>query len=372
VYHDLEIRANPAPAASLSVSSGATDFLSHGFDSPGLIQSFINGRLAMSALQELSAVNSTGNAAIVPVPRINARDLPYRQFIRDFVAKNRPVVIVDATTDWAALATWTPEYFKSKYGSQTVEVTYGVHRQIADVMDGVMASTAEKPGPYLHKVIIHQHMPSLLPDLQPENIYSFPMRYCSPLMPRRFRRPDGYLKLLIGGVGGKFPLMHFDSDNSHATITEIYGDKEFVLFAPEDTACIYPHADSPSTSQIDDLDHVDLSEFPDFPKATQYRAIISPGETIFVPSRWWHSARVVTTSVSVCTNSMYATNWAGFVKLSCDSANGTPAKLAKRIYLGFVGAVMSFAEKLQDRFPGSGLIRFLGHLSPATPAARRQ
>ena len=76
---------------------------------------------------------------------------------------------------------------------------------------------------------------------------------------------------------------------------------------------VYPHPNSPSTSQIDDLDHVDLTRFPDFPTAKQYRVVIGPGECIFVPSRWWHSARVVTTSVSVCTNMMHSTNWSGFV-----------------------------------------------------------
>jgi hypothetical protein len=282
-------------------------------------------------------------------------------------------VIQDATPGWGALQSWTPEFFKTHFGSQIVEVTYGVRQQLAEVMDGVLASTAEKPGPYLHKVIIHRHMPDLLPDLIPENAYAFPGRYCSPLMPKRFRRPDGYLKLLIGGVGGKFPLMHFDSDNSHAMITEIYGDKEFVLFAPEDTAYIYPHKDSPSTSQLDDLDHVDLQRFPEFPKATQYRVIIRPGESMFVPSRWWHSARVVTTSVSVCTNIMHSTNWAGFVDLSCESANGQTnlAKLAKRIYLQIAGIVMSTVEKLQEKFPGASLVRRIGYLSPVSPTARR-
>jgi hypothetical protein len=289
------------------------------------------------------------------------------------VETNKPVVIVDAAPGWGALQRWTPEYFKNKYGDQNVEVTYGVKSQMAEVMDGVLASTAEKPGPYLHKVIIHQHMPALLSDLAPENTYAFPRRYCSPLMPKRFRRPDGYLKLLIGGVGGKFPLMHYDSDNAHAMITEIYGDKEFVLFSPEDTPYVYPHAHSAGTSQIDDLDHVDLNRFPDFPKATQYRVIIKPGESMFVPSRWWHSARVVTTSVSVCTNMMHSTNWDGFVDLSCETPNGEvrPAMVVKRLYLKAAGMVMSFVEGLQKTFPKAGLVRKLGYLSPFTPAARR-
>jgi hypothetical protein len=310
---------------------------------------------------------------IVPVPKVNARDLPYDAFLRDYVATNRPVVIQDAVPDWNALQSWTPEFFKTRFGSQIVEVTYGVKQKLGDVIDGVLASTAEKPGPYLHKVIIHQHMPDLLPDLAPENTYAFPRRFCSPLMPKRFHRPDGFLKLLIGGVGGKFPLMHFDSDNAHAMITEIYGDKEFVLFAPEDSAYVYPHQNSPGTSQIDDLDHVDLKRFPEFPKATQYRVIIQPGECIFVPSRWWHSARVVTTSVSVCTNMIHSTNWAGFVNVSCEAAGSKrdAGRLAKRIYFQIAGVAMSAIEKIQQKFPGSGLARRLGYLSPASPAARR-
>jgi hypothetical protein len=327
----------------------------------------------MISVQEAPQEKQQSHGVIVQVPKIPARDLPYERFLKEYVGPNRPVVIQDAAPGWNALQSWTPEYFKEKFGDQTVEVTYGVQQKVGDVMDGVLASTAQKPGPYLHKVIIHQHMPALLPDLAPENAYAFPRRYCSPLMPRRFRRPDGYLKLLIGGVGGKFPLMHYDSDNAHAVITEIYGDKEFVLFAPEDTKYVYPHPNSPSTSQIDDLDHVDLGRFPDFPKATQYRVVIGPGECIFVPSRWWHAARVVTTSVSVCTNMMHSTNWKGFVDLSCDPGAGKmkPALLAKRAYLGASGMIMSIAEKLQEMFPGTVVARSVGAVSPATPAARR-
>jgi hypothetical protein len=327
----------------------------------------------MIAVQEAPIKTTKRTMVILPVPKIDARNLPYDVFVRDYVSANRPVVISNAAPGWGALKTWTPEYFKNKFGEQIVEVTYGVRRQLGEVMDGVLASTAQKPGPYLHKVIIHQHMPDLLPDLAPENAYAFPRRYCSPLMPKRFRRPDGYLKLLIGGVGGKFPLMHFDSDNAHAMITEIYGDKEFVLFAPEDTSYVYPHENSPGTSQIDDLDHVDLERFPDFPKATQYRVIIKPGESMFVPSRWWHSARVVTTSVSVCTNMMYGTNWDGFVDLSCESPKGRvrPTIVAKRLYLQLAGTVMGMVEWLQEKFPGTGLSRLVGYLAPASPAARR-
>jgi len=304
---------------------------------------------------------------ILPIERRLSKDLPYDVFLREYVVKNRPVIIENAVPQWNALRVWTPEFFKSRFGTYTVDVTYGVKMNFVELIDAVLASTTEKPGPYLHKVIIHQDMPELLPDMTPENIYGFPQRYCSPLMPKHWQRPDGFLKLLIGGVGGKFPLMHFDVDNSNAMITEIYGDKEFVLFAPEDTPYVYPTPNPGSpTSAVDDLDHPDLNRFPLFPKATQYRGVIRPGDAAFVPSRWWHSARVVSTSISVCTNFVHRANWPGFVTEACDPANGRglAGRLVKRTYLNMAGAAMQVVETLQQKFPNAGLSRRLSFLSP--------
>lgn len=299
------------------------------------------------------------------IERRNATALAYPEFLEQYAARNRPLIISDAVPQWNALRTWTPEYFKDRFGSRTVEVTYGVSMRFADLIDAVLASTAENPGPYLHKVIIHQHLPELLPDLAPENQYSFPRRYCSPLMPKRFRRPDGYLKLLIGGVGGKFPLMHYDSDNAHAMITEIYGDKEFVLFAPQDTPSVYPFPGSSHTSQIDNLDDPDLERFPLLARATEYRGTIHPGEAIFVPCGWWHSAHVLTTSISVCANMLEASNWAGFIAECCHTDQAfAPGTAAKRFYLQTSGTIMGAAERLQENLHGEGIAKAVAFLAP--------
>lgn len=309
---------------------------------------------------------------VLPIERRNAADLPYERFLEEYVIANRPVIIENAMPQWNALHRWTPEYFKTHLGSEQVDVTYGGVKMTMDALiDAVLASTAEKPGPYLHKVIIHQHMPQLLPDLSPENTYGFPCRYCSPLMPKRFRRPDGYLKLLIGGVGGKFPLMHFDGDNANALISEIYGDKEFVLFAPEDTPNVYPHPGAMTTSQIDDLVNPDLEKFPLLARAVQYRGIIQPGESMFVPSKWWHSARVVSTSISVCTNMLDRSNWNGFIAESCSPSivKSKPARILKAAYLHAIGAVMSGVEIWQKQFPSGTLSRKLSYISPISSLA---
>jgi hypothetical protein len=169
-----------------------------------------------------------------PVEIRDSAELPYEIFVRDYMATNRPVVVRNATAGWPAMRTWTPEFFKTRFGSKKVQVSYEESMTFSDFIDGVLASTYDRPGPYMYRLFIHEHLPELLSDLCVQNPYSFPRRYASPLMRTHWRRPDGYLKLLIGGVGARFPVMHYDSENAHATVTEIYGDKEFLLYPPGD------------------------------------------------------------------------------------------------------------------------------------------
>lgn len=154
------------------------------------------------------------NERIVAVERQHSSKLPPAQFMRDYVAANRPVVIEDAV-DWPALRKWSPEYFRAQLGDKEVDVTYRMKMKMGEFVDAVLASSAEQPGPYLYRLFICPHMPELLPDVLPQNLYCFPYRFASPLMPVTWRRPDGYIKLLMGGAGSRFPIVHFDGENAH-------------------------------------------------------------------------------------------------------------------------------------------------------------
>jgi Cupin-like domain len=300
------------------------------------------------------------------IDRRSAAELPYELFLKEYLEPNRPVIISGAAPQWNAMRAWTPEFFKSRFGAQEVNVSYETKMKMSDLIDAVLLSTPEKPGPYLHKVVIYRDMPELLADLSPDNTYAFPRRYAGSLMPERFQRPDGFLKLLIGGAGGKFPLMHFDTDNSHAMITEIYGDKEFLLYPPEDTRYMYPFANSSHTSEIENPDHADLAKYPLFAKATQYRGTVHPGDAIFIPSSWWHAARALNPSISVCTNMMYRSNWPGFVDQGCDPhiIRSPFSRAVKRTYLNTLGAILSICEGLQKILPNGGLALKLAEFAP--------
>jgi hypothetical protein len=290
---------------------------------------------------------------VTPLERRNAADLSYEAFFRDYIEKNKPVVLEDVVPEWPALGKWTPTYFKTEFGSKLVNVGYGDPMTFSDFIDAVLESDEEKPAPYMYRFFIGPHMPELLSDLQPLNAYAFPGRLASPLMLRQWRRPDGYLKLLIGGVGGKFPYMHFDGDNMHAAITEIYGEKEFIVYAPEDTPYLYPYPDRENKTRIEDLVNPDFERFPLFAKARRYHTVLRPGEMIFVPSRWWHTARVLTPSISICQNILNRSNWDGFVNWVCRRPRpGGPSRLKRYTadtYFRLLGMLFSMLEKAPGR-----------------------
>lgn len=306
---------------------------------------------------------------------VRAADLSYRRFLDVYVHANRPVVLTGAVTVWPALRMWTPAYFKDRFGSKPVAVSYEEVMPFDRFIDGVMASDEECPGPYMFRLFLHEHLPEVLPDVIPQNVYAFPRRYASPLMRPQWRRPDGYLKLLIGGVGSKFPALHYDGDNAHATVTEVYGEKEFVMFAPEDGRLLYPNPNLPNRSLIDDLLRPDLQRFPLLARATCYRAVLKPGDMVFVPSRWWHTARPLTPSVSLCMNILDGSNWAGFVDETCaDAAAQSAVKgQAYRVYLTTLGGVLSAGEWLQERMPRLARALVLPRtLCPATAALAKE
>jgi hypothetical protein len=79
---------------------------------------------------------------------------------------------------------------------------------------------------------------------------------------------------------------------------------------------------------------------------------------VFVPARWWHAARVLSPSVSICQNMYDASNWRGFVDEICRDTEGLGGlkRFAKKTYMSGLGALLSALE----RAPGRGRERPVG------------
>jgi hypothetical protein len=78
----------------------------------------------------------------------------------------------------------------------------------------------------------------------------------------------------------------------HTFFWQVHGTKRVVLFAPADSALLYPHplATSPHfhISQVD-VRVPDLRAFPEFRRARALGVTLGPGDALFIPVHWWHA-----------------------------------------------------------------------------------
>jgi hypothetical protein len=236
-------------------------------------------------------------------------NLPYEDFAREYLFPNKPVILSGALEGWRAVAHWTPEYFRNTYGAMKLSID-GKDYTMADFIDRVNSSTPETPAPYLRNAVIDQLLPELLSDIQPLPGYFFPNwldgKFSNPL---RWLH-NGSPELYIGGSGAKFPLLHFDNYHTHAFLAQVYGIKEYTAFSPDQTPFLYVSPKKYNASLIPDLENPDLERFPLFAKAVPMRFQLHPGEILFVPGGLWHTAKMLTPSISISVNRANASNWA--------------------------------------------------------------
>lgn len=234
-------------------------------------------------------------------------------FEREYLRPPRPVVLTDAIAHWRALGRWTPELFRDEYGYLEVEVD-GETMTLRDLIRRIEASTDDSPAPYLHNQLIAEWPPELLADVLPMPACTRPNWLESRLFPSRSRMTS--VETYIGGRGAQFPVLHYDGLHTHAYLMQLHGVKEYIVFSPDQTAFMYP-LDGKNTSRIDDVLEPDLAAFPLFDQAQGVRFELHPGETLFVPSGWWHTARILSASVTVSVNGVNRANSAAFRRDYC-------------------------------------------------------
>jgi histone arginine demethylase JMJD6 len=277
-------------------------------------------------------------------------------FGADFVKRCRPAILSNAAQDWQALSTWSFGYLKEVVGAKPA-IIGGVKLQwqgkrltIAEFIELVFADTPPADLPYLRAASIPAFYPELIADLQPALAHSRPNRMTARLLSRRlFGHPDGklgYPELFIGAPGRGTPLLHYDVGWEHTFITQIIGDKEFYLFAPDQGQFLYPNELQSNQSNILDLPDPDVQKFPLFANAEMKHVTLRAGETLFIPCGWWHMSHLLMPSVSISMNSVSAVNWRRFCDYRLSQVRRPYRRRALRLYLKLLGPLLGIAERL--------------------------
>lgn len=253
-------------------------------------------------------------ASLTPIPRY--AELDYATFRDQFLYANRPVIISDGLSKWNAIKTWSPDYFHRRFKDRVIQIE-GEPVTVGDFVERVVQATEEEPAPYLMGTGIGNYFsdlfPELIEDIEPAPEYLFPNwladRYLYPKLTKRLNRGPR-AEIFFGGLGSGFPVLHWDSLHFHAFNGQIYGEKEWVLFAPDQSQYLYPNPNIPNGSLIDNLFKPDLEAFPLLANSARYEGTVRAGELLFIPAGWWHTTRMMKPSISIAINSANESNWA--------------------------------------------------------------
>lgn len=202
-------------------------------------------------------------------------------FYEQYLKPKRPLIVTDFARDWPALKKWTFDFFKDNYGHYTARVhDQGFHQagrgymKHSDTMcfkDYLTLIGNHPTQKRFHNFQVMREAPELVQDF-----------ILSRIKDLHFFK---FALLFFSGAGSRVNL-HYDIDCSNVFLMHFATRKEVYLFPPEARARLY-HRPYNMQSHVDVL-HPDLEAFPAFRSTTAYRAVLYHGETLFIPSLWWH------------------------------------------------------------------------------------
>ncbi|HEY4210267.1 MAG TPA: cupin-like domain-containing protein [Steroidobacteraceae bacterium] len=221
------------------------------------------------------------------------------EFTERYVRPERPVVVRGAVGDWPPSHKWTPDYLKAMSGTRRVRIglsTTGDYVAYADklkigtepevefakAIDGIFASDNVD-----QKSRVHQQP---LDTWGPLNEESTPIPYI---------RRKLIAKNIWMGSRGNVTKLHYDTEDN--INVQIRGRKEIILYPSTQLDELYPRSPWEYMANFSrvDIEKPDLSRFPLFSRATAWRAVLEPGDFLYIPIYWWHQFYTLEASINV-------------------------------------------------------------------------
>lgn len=231
---------------------------------------------------------------LLPIPRVE--NLTGVEFRASYMEPNRPVVIKDMASSWPAFKKWTPEYLAREYGSLQVKV---YNRSFVRAGTSYMSS--------LRKIPFREYLDLMLTGPMDLRLFAFNIFWQAPELRKDILWSEltaGFSKQFVFtffGCKGSVTPLHYDPDLPHLLHTVLHGKKRIVLFSNDESRNLYKHPFN--TRSYVDVDNPDFDRFPRLKNVTGYEAILHPGETLFMPSGYWHHMVYEEAGYAVCLRS---------------------------------------------------------------------
>mmetsp|Transcript_32504 Transcript_32504/g.81457 ORF Transcript_32504/g.81457 Transcript_32504/m.81457 type:complete len:461 (+) Transcript_32504:91-1473(+) len=286
--------------------------------------------LSLAALEcSLCAASCAAARPAGGIPRLSGT-ISYEEFFTEHLLKNLPAVIEESLVhDWPCLKNWrtdTPrgprinwDYLRHHFGASRLPLACaGPPLTLAAYIDthcqGSEAAPPPTPPPYFKDWHFFRefaaHPTFCLPQLFHDDWLN---HFCDTHVSREGQHRDDFRFVYVGAAHTCTPL-HHDVLSSFSWSTNVAGTKLWLFFPPAlAPRLLDPSGAAPALRLADDgctprLDEADLERMPDFPLADGIVLKQHSGETVFVPSGWYHQVWNLEATVSINHNWANACN----------------------------------------------------------------
>jgi hypothetical protein len=227
------------------------------------------------------------------------RDLTSEEFLDNFYAPGRPVILCGAIDHWPARA-WTPDSLSARIGSAMIECQGGreanaryevekdAHKRQMPFDCFIAQITAERGNDLYLTAYNSAGNATALAPLAAE------LGTIETILGHKAGEQAGMMWI---GPGGTFTPLHHDLTNN--LLIQVVGRKRVVLASPAETPKLYNHIYV--FSEVGNLTdpRLDFSSYPRVKGLRTLDIVLEPGEALFIPIGWWHQVEALEFSVSV-------------------------------------------------------------------------
>ncbi len=222
-------------------------------------------------------------------------EISQEEFREKYLKKRRPLVIRNMAKNWPAYQKWTMDYVKEVVGDVEVPL-YDSSK--ADPAAPINAATKRmKFGDYIDLI---QREPTDLRIFLFDPIKSAPKLLEDYVSPKELMGGflDKFPNMFFGGKGSE-TFLHYDIDMAHIFHTHFNGRKHILLFDYKWKNRLYKIPFATYALEDYNISQPDFEKFPALEGIEGVEAFLEHGDTLFMPTGWWHWMKYLDGSFSI-------------------------------------------------------------------------
>ncbi|KAF0898004.1 hypothetical protein E2562_001688 [Oryza meyeriana var. granulata] len=239
---------------------------------------------------------------VLPVKSLSCKQIERRScisleaFIRDYFLCESPIILSGCIDHWPARAKWKDiRYLERIAGDRTVPVEVGKKYvssewkqeliTFSQFLERMWSSDCSANLTYLAQHPLFDQIKELREDI---------------MVPEYCNAGGGGLQTLNAWFGPDGTVTPLHRDLHHNLFAQVLGRKYFRLYSATISNDLYPQSETmlSNTSQVD-LDNIDVNEFSRTGDVEFMDGILEEGDLLYIPPKWWHYVRSLSTSFSV-------------------------------------------------------------------------